>query len=337
MGVFSNWPLSLRVEPRLDGFVVAHDPRNPPAWRGRKFSYERMGRVHNRSGLPVLVDERGAPVKEGVRDVCLSCRDTVTSRVMRRAQVRNFKRRLADGTLDQVVKRTPSELKGWQLALIGLIMAAWCGFIWWEVVRQYFSVAPSHRITSDLIVMSTMGLIPTLMCAVLLWLVGTLGRNTCNVFRVTGGGITPLEGEFSGVAFERSSLTGYRARTHCVQVTSARGTLRFSWERGPFWMWLGAEHEERERERRGMRRCVWYMAVGGLVVVACGVLLSADQPPELRYKPLYSLLPMGVMVLGLYKFSQGWVPPQPLRGWDNRNERRRRKRAREAAAADAER
>lgn len=331
MGVFPKWPLSLRIEPRLDGFVIAHDPRNPLPWRGQKFGYERMGRVQNRSGMPLLLDERGEPAKVDGREVGLNCRDTVTSRVMRRARDRSFRRRLADGTLDEVVRRTPADVKGWQLAVMGLAMAGLCGFVWWAAVRQYCSVAPSHRMTSDLIVMLMGGLMPMLLCAGLLWLVGRLGGNSCNAFRVTAESITPLDGEFDGVAFERSSLTAYCSSTYGVQITSARGTLRLAWDRAPFWIWMGVENAERERERRGMKRCVWYLAAGGLIAVTCSVLLSADQPTVLRFKPLGGLLPFGVMLVVLYKFSQGWVPPQPLRGWDNRYERRRRKRAREAA------
>lgn len=322
--------LVLRGEPRLNGFVIAHDPRNPREWRGRRFPLDRLG-THGPTYQ--LLGERGAQLKDGDRAVCVAFPDTVSQRILRKARSRAFRRSVSDGTLSMVVAgRAQSRLDHWTLAAaLSLGTLAICGMIAQSLWTGYYSRHPAHRDTVDLVI--AVG-VPLAMFGPLLFLAAVVAwprRLSCVSYRLAADSLTPTDGPYSGRAFARAAITMKPQVNRSFTRLNAGGVdLTVPSPSLPISAWVVDRQSARTQRRGELRRAAVIGGVGIALAAAAAWLVAPtgtlfqNQPG--RVHPALAAAVFACMI-GLLIWA-GTRAEQ----WDRAMERRRRRRARQRAA-----
>jgi hypothetical protein len=326
--------LTLRAEPRLSGFVIAHDPRNPRPWRGRWFALDLLGKYGPNTPNYALLDERGEQLKDGDRAVRIAFPDTVSQRVLGKVRQRAFRRSVSDGTLSMVVAgRARSRLdRLMPVAALAIGTLAIGGMIGQFLWTGYYSHHPAHRDTTDLLIAV---IVPFAMFGPVLFLAVLVAwprRLSCVSYRLTADSLTPQDGPYSGRAFARGAVRLKPAVIRNFTRLIAEGVeLTVSSPPLPISAWILDRQSIRQERRNELRRAAVIGGVGiALAIVAAWLVAPAgtlfqNQPGQIH--PGLAAA-MAVCMLGLLI----WAATRAER-WDRAMERRRRKRSREKAVA----
>ncbi|MDP1662042.1 MAG: hypothetical protein Q8L55_09015 [Phycisphaerales bacterium] len=329
--MFPKLPLRLHAEPRLWGLVVLHDRRNPPEWQGKRLPFDGIAAIGG--GVPgwPLLDATGARVQSGGRTVNVTLAHG-TQGTFRRARKRLFKRRLAAGDLDTVVRHPPRKVDLIGLTVISAIMAALGITGLWMMLAEHFATDPSRLEWYDLPLKSVMVAMPLLLGAPFLWWMRRIARRSCTAYRLTATSVTPLDGPWAGRQFDRSSIVRHQSFAQSVvRLWFPEQMLQIEWPPVPFSVWMDSEEADRASRRRSYIRCAWY---GGVALV-CAITLTLVLPrPERDPNALSAwqvaalLLGMGLFHVWLFKYGPPWLAAKA-----KQSERKKRQLMREKSAS----
>lgn len=274
MGTFSNRAIKLHAEPRLWGVWIADDARNPADWRGRRIDFEQISRLgRGVLGRPLL-DEAGAPAMSEGRPLFVAM-SAAAQGTLHRAGARWVKRRLADGTIDIVVRS--SSLARWEkffFAAFGVALLTLVGVAVRWVLVEHAAVHPAHREWYDLPVKLGLLLFLVLFSGFGAWIAGIGPRLSFRAYRLTANALTPLDGPLAGRAIERSTISRYwRSAGNTLKLHVSGRTLRIHSPPIQFSKWMDDEAAEKLRQRKSYIRCGWIMGIAVVVAIVLGSVL----------------------------------------------------------------